>query len=241
MPDTGPETDALAALVAAGDPSKAVEMAAYHKAPRRTSGSAIPASTRLGVARVAPRVRVAAPRRARGARSGRATSTRRASPPRSGPRRRGSPTRRPRSGAKSCSWVPDFDAWAIADHACKAWSAGSTARPRSGSTSSRAGPGLSEPLGPAGGAGGDAALGQAHDHPTPPELAARERILGWAAGYVAGPRLVRAEGGRMVAPHALRSRSRSGSARSSTAGGHWVKPFACGEALRQLRDETGFG
>lgn len=84
-----------------------------------------------------------------------------------------------------CSWVPDFDAWAIADHAC---SAGSR---RLQADSSRID--LVEHW-----TGSDhkwtkrAALVMTlpwtkQNHPSPLDLEIRDRILGWAAGYVSDP------------------------------------------------------
>ena len=83
------------------------------------------------------------------------------------------------------SWVPDFDSWAIADHACMA------ARKRIEADPSRV----------------DEVEGWTRSdhmwsrraalvimlpwtrmrHPKPEELAIRERVLGWAAGYVDDP------------------------------------------------------
>ncbi|QEW21366.1 DNA alkylation repair enzyme [Marinibacterium anthonyi] len=81
-----------------------------------------------------------------------------------------------------CGWVPEFDAWAIADHACLAGQKRLIADP---SRLDRVEPWT----------GSDhmwtrrAALvitlpWTKMNHPKPDELAARERILGWAAGYV---------------------------------------------------------
>ncbi|OWU77923.1 DNA alkylation repair protein [Marinibacterium profundimaris] len=79
-------------------------------------------------------------------------------------------------------WVPDFDAWAIADHACMAgqkrlvadparldeierWTASDHMWTR------RAALVITLPW-------------TKQNHPKPEELAARDRVLGWAAGYV---------------------------------------------------------
>lgn len=79
-------------------------------------------------------------------------------------------------------WVPDFDAWAIADHACRAgerrvmadltrldqiesWTEATDFWAR------RAALVITLPL-------------TKLTHPKPAELAARDRVLGWAAGYV---------------------------------------------------------
>lgn len=81
-----------------------------------------------------------------------------------------------------CSWVPDFDAWAIADHACMAGQrrimADLTRLDRvEGWTRSdhmwtrRAALVITLPL-------------TKSNHPSAAEAAARDRVLGWAAGYV---------------------------------------------------------
>jgi 3-methyladenine DNA glycosylase AlkD len=80
------------------------------------------------------------------------------------------------------SWVPDFDSWAIADHACMAGAKRLTAAPsrldevegwtRSGHMwTRRAALVITLPW-------------TKQNHPGADELAARDRILGWAAGYV---------------------------------------------------------
>lgn len=83
------------------------------------------------------------------------------------------------------SWLPDFDSWAIADHACIAGQKRMVADPAR----------LDEV---------EAWTGSEHmwtrraalvitlpwtkqNHPKPEDLAARDRILGWAAGYVDDP------------------------------------------------------
>jgi 3-methyladenine DNA glycosylase AlkD len=84
-----------------------------------------------------------------------------------------------------CSWVPDFDGWAIADHACIAGQRRISAdlarldRVERWTTSGhmwtrRAA--LVVTL----------ALTRAN-HPTPEEAAARDRVLAWAAGYAEDP------------------------------------------------------
>ena len=107
----------LQELEALADPAKAAEMAAYHKAPRRYLGVSVPQiteradgwrATRTVEERVAladalwqtdiHEARIAAAKLLRQARM------------------------RPDDGAWAliCGWVPQFDAWAIADHACDA-------------------------------------------------------------------------------------------------------------------------
>ncbi len=81
-----------------------------------------------------------------------------------------------------CSWVPDFDSWAIADHACMAGQRRLTAKPsrldliETWTTSPhmwtrRAALVITLPW-------------TKQNFPKPEEIAARERILGWAATYV---------------------------------------------------------
>ena len=80
------------------------------------------------------------------------------------------------------SWLPDFDGWAIADHACMAGQRRVSADPSRIDTVE-------------GWTGSDhlwtrrAALvitlpWTKQNHPSPADLAVRDRVLGWAAGYV---------------------------------------------------------
>ena len=80
------------------------------------------------------------------------------------------------------SWLPEFDGWAIADHACMAGQRRLTAHPERLDevetwTASdhlwtrRAALVITLPW-------------TKQNHPKPEELAARDRVLGWAAGYV---------------------------------------------------------
>mgnify|MGYP000507106491 FL=1 len=79
------------------------------------------------------------------------------------------------------SWVPDFDAWAIADHVCIAGQKRLIADPTRLDTvetwtrsdhmwTRRAALVMTLPW-------------TKQNHPKPAELAARDRVLGWAAGY----------------------------------------------------------
>jgi 3-methyladenine DNA glycosylase AlkD len=171
---------ALAALEAAAEPARAAEMAAYHKARRRYLGLALPAMEPLvsswRQAPVAERVALARGlwdsdvHEARIAASKLLTQAR---------IREGEPL----VWAEFLRWVPAFDAWALADHACKAGERRLVAEP----------------------ARLDVVEGWTRDpslwvrraalvatlpwakltHPDAAERAARERILGWAEGYVA--------------------------------------------------------
>lgn len=83
------------------------------------------------------------------------------------------------------SWVPDFDSWAIADHACMAGQRRLTADPSRLDTvetwtttehmwTRRAALVITLPW-------------TKQNHPSSEETAARDRILGWAATYVSDP------------------------------------------------------
>ncbi len=83
------------------------------------------------------------------------------------------------------SWVPSFDAWAVADHACMAgqkrlvWDPSRLDQVESWTASGhmwtrRAALVMTLPW-------------TKQNHPKPAELAARDRILGWCAGYVDDP------------------------------------------------------
>ncbi|GHE93215.1 DNA alkylation repair protein [Aliiroseovarius zhejiangensis] len=83
------------------------------------------------------------------------------------------------------SWVPDFDSWAIADHACMAGQKRLLADPTRIDTveawtrsdhmwTRRAALVITLPW-------------TKQNNPKPDELAVRDRVLGWAAGYVEDP------------------------------------------------------
>lgn len=174
---------ALSQLAALGDATKAAEMAAYHKAPRRYLGLANPqidaicrewradldVDGRVSLARSlwqtdVHEARIAAAKLLTQARL------------------------RPDDGPAwrlIASWVPDFDAWAIADHAAIAGQKRLVADPTrldevetwtnsDHMWSRRAALVFTLPW---------AKL----RNPKPAEQAARERILGWAAGYADDP------------------------------------------------------
>ncbi|MBP7003433.1 DNA alkylation repair protein [Amaricoccus sp.] len=175
MPDPLHELEALA------DPARAAEMAAYHKAPRRYLGVAVPQIQALAdrwraerdvPARVALAARLwdSDVHEARIAAAKLLTQAR-------------IPSHEPEVWAELLRWVPAFDAWAIADHACKAGQRRLVAVP----------------------ARLDVVEGWVDDptmwvrraalvatlpwstarHPDATERAARERILGWAGRLVA--------------------------------------------------------
>jgi 3-methyladenine DNA glycosylase AlkD len=174
--------DALAALSARGDAERAAGMAAYHKVPRRYLGVPVPAIEALvdrwrDGASVDDRVALAADLWATDVHEARVAAAKLVTQARI----------RPDAAVWSLflSWVPDFDAWAIADHACAAGQRrvmadlarldtveGFTRRPHLWTR--RAALVVTLPL-------------TRMTHPKPAEQAARDRVLGWAAGYAADP------------------------------------------------------
>ena len=170
----------LQALEALADPAKAAEMAAYHKAPRRYLGVTVPQITELANGWRAERTveeRVALAdalwqtdiHEARIAAAKLLTQAR----------------LRPDAAAWAliASWVPQFDAWAIADHACDAGGRRLLADPaRIDEVESwiahpsfwvrRAALVITLPW-------------TKMNFPKPQDLAIREQVLGWAATYVA--------------------------------------------------------
>lgn len=130
------------------------------------------------------------------------------------------------------SWVPDFDSWAIADHACMAGQKRLVADPARldevevWTTSDhlwtrRAALVMALPW-------------TKQNHPKPAELAARDRVLGWAAGYVPDHQWFI----QKAIAWWLRELSKHDAARVRAfldAHGAQMKPFAAKEAARQLR------
>lgn len=84
------------------------------------------------------------------------------------------------------SWVPDFDSWAIADHACIAGQKRLIADPSRLDTVERWT--RSDHLWTRRAALVITLPWTKQNNPKPEELAARERILGWAATYAGDPR-----------------------------------------------------
>ena len=174
---------ALDALRALGDPTKAAEMAAYHKAPREYLGVAVPAIEALvadwratrdvaGLVALAGGLWDSDVHEARVAAAKLLTKAR-------------YPEYEALVWAEFLRWVPTFDAWAVADHACKAGERRLVADPdrldvvETWTTDAnrwvrRAALVATLPW-------------SKSNHPSPAETGARERILGWAAGYVSDP------------------------------------------------------
>jgi 3-methyladenine DNA glycosylase AlkD len=174
---------ALAELEARADPVKAAEMAAYHKVARRYLG--IPAPEIYAIAdrwragrSVAERVSLAAElwdsnvHEARMAAAHLLTQSRIRED-------------EPRVWAEFLRWVPTFDAWALADHACKA---GQRRLVHDPSRLDTVEAWTRDPNLWVRRAALVATLPWSKlTHPSPAERAARERILDWAAGFVPDP------------------------------------------------------
>jgi 3-methyladenine DNA glycosylase AlkD len=171
---------AIAQLRAAGDPAKAADMHKYHKVDRPYLGVANPvidAHVKEWRAEVDLEERLAL---AKGlwkgnTHEGRVAAAKLLTQARIRPDDAG-------AWALIASWVPDFDAWAVADHACIAGQKRLVADPtrldevEAWTTSDhmwtrRAALVMTLPW-------------TKQNHPKPADLAIRERILGWAAGDV---------------------------------------------------------
>jgi len=130
------------------------------------------------------------------------------------------------------SWVPEFDAWAVADHACMAgqkrlvWVPARLDHVEPWTQSAhlwtkRAALVITLPW-------------TKQRHPKPAELDARERILGWAAGYVSDPEWFI----QKAVAWWLRELSRRDPDRVRAfldAHGEAMKPFARKEAARLIQ------
>lgn len=174
-----PET-ALSQLEAAADPAKAPEMAAYHKVPRRYLGVSVPQITELAnqwraVLDVGARVALADALWQSDIHEARIAAAKLLTQARLRPD--------DDAWALITSWVPTFDGWAIADHACDAGQRRLVADPSriatvAGWTTSdhmwtrRAALVITLPW---------AKL----NFLKPDDAAIREQVLGWAAAYTA--------------------------------------------------------
>jgi 3-methyladenine DNA glycosylase AlkD len=171
--------DALAQLTALGDPAKAADAAAYHKVDRPYLSISVPDITALATGwrdhlDTAGRVAVADALWQTNIHEARVAAAKLLTQ-----------ARIPDDGAVwtlIASWVPEFDAWAIADHACDAGARRLIADPSrldevetwitdENMWTRRAALVMTLPW-------------TKQNFPKPDDLAIRDRILGWAATYV---------------------------------------------------------
>jgi len=133
------------------------------------------------------------------------------------------------------SWVPEFDSWAIADHVCMAVQKRLIADPdRLDVVEAWT---QSDHLWTRRAALVATLPWTKQNHPKPEELKARERILGWAEGYLP------VKNGIMQKAIAwwVRDLSRHDPARATAfidANSHQMKPYAIKEASRHLPERT---
>lgn len=224
----------LAALQALADPERAAQMRQYHKADRQYLGLANPQVDALTkewrqTLNVAERVAVSAALWRTDIYEARLAAAKLLTQARL----------RPDDTAAwelIASWPPDFDSWALADHACMAGQKRLVADPARLDTveawthsdhlwTRRAALVITLPW-------------TKQNHPKPAELAARDRILGWAA--------------KMVPDHQwfiqkaiawwLRELSKHDAPRTRAfieTYGNDMKPFAAKEAMRHLTKRGG--
>jgi 3-methyladenine DNA glycosylase AlkD len=171
---------ALAQLLALSDDARAAEVAAYHKAPRRYLGVPVPqVEAQVAEWRAAlsldDRIALASGLWDSDIHEARVAAAKLLTQARI----------RPDDAAWTllASWVPQFDAWAIADHACSALSRRLVSEPaRLDAVEAW----TSHPNMWARRAALVATLPWTkQNHPRPEDLAIRDRVLGWAASYVA--------------------------------------------------------
>jgi 3-methyladenine DNA glycosylase AlkD len=221
--------DALTQLADTADPEKAAQMAAYHKAQRRYLGVANPEIDRLTkdwrqALALDDRLALAAALWKTDIHEARIAAAKLLTQARI----------RPDDSAAwelIKSWVPDFDAWAIADHAAIAGQKRLAADP---SRLDEIEPWTESPHMWTRRAALVMTLPWTKQrHPKPVELAQRERILGWAAGYVSDPEWFI----QKAVAWWLRDLSKRDPGRVRaflSQHGDEMKPFARKEAARQL-------
>lgn len=221
-------TAALDQLTALADPAKATEMAAYHKADRPYLGVPNPVLDDM-----ARSMRQTLPLDARIAEASALWDTNIHEARILAAKLFTQARIRPDDAVWETlqSWVPSFDAWAIADHACMAGQRRLTADPSRLDTvedwtrsphmwTRRAALVITLPW-------------TKQNHPKPAELAARDRILSWASGYVTDPDWFI----QKAVAWWLRDLSKHDPARTIAfleAHGDTMKPFARREAARHL-------
>lgn len=222
--------DALAALRALAEPGRAEQMAAYHKQSREVIGIPNPATNDLTktwrqTLSVADRVSLAADLWGTDIFEARIAAAKLLTQARLRPDEE--------AWALIQSWVSDFDSWAIADHACMAGQKRLVADPsrldqvETWTTSDhmwtrRAALVITLPW-------------TKQNFPKPHELEARDRVLGWAAGYVDDPDWFI----QKAVAWWLRDLSKHDADRTRAflaTYGERMKPFARKEAARHLPD-----
>lgn len=171
--------DALAALRALAEPGRSEQMAAYHKQTRTVLGVPNPATNDLTKSwrqtlSVPERVTLADGLWQTDIFEGRLAAAKLLTQARL----------RPDDAAWALiqSWVPQFDSWAIADHACMAGQKRLVADPAR--LDQVQGWTMSEHMWTRRAALVITLPWTKQNHPKPAELAARDRVLGWAATYV---------------------------------------------------------
>ncbi|MEM6407882.1 MAG: DNA alkylation repair protein [Pseudomonadota bacterium] len=221
--------DALAALEAQGNAQKAAEMAAYHKVERRYPGVANPVLDALAKdwrkeMDVEARVALAAALWQNGSHEARILAAKLLTQARLRPSDDS-------AWALIQTWVADFDAWAIADHACIAGQKRLVWQPdriediadwhySDHMWTRRAALVITLPW-------------TKQNHPKPDDLAIRDRVLGWAATYATDPDWFI----QKAVAWWLRELSKHDPARTRAfldAHGAQMKPFARKEAARKL-------
>ena len=228
------QPDALAALRAAADAGKAAAMADYHKAPRSYLGIANPAidalvaDWRAGLD-VPGRVALARGLWASDVHEARIAAAKLLTQARI-------PEHEPEVWQEVARWVPDFDGWAVADQACKAIErrlAAVPARPDAVEGWTR------DPAMWMRRAALVATLPWARlTHPTAEERAQRERILGWAARYVADRDwFIQKAVGWWLRSLSLHDAERVGTFLAGPGAG--LKAFARREATRRIQAVAG--
>jgi 3-methyladenine DNA glycosylase AlkD len=175
--------DALAALAAGGDPRRAAEMAAYHKAPRRYLGVVNPGiDAHVAEWRAAldmpGRIALAAALWDSDVHEARIAAAKLLTKARIR-------ERESEAWGELLRWVPAFDAWAIADQACKAIERRLVAEP---ARLDQVETWTTDPDPWVRRAALVATLPWTRQrHPSPDDVAARSRILGWAETCAADP------------------------------------------------------
>ena len=220
--------DALAQLEALTNPENALRVAAYHKAPRRYLGVTVPQVTALTDdwrvnMDIAARTALARALWQTDIHEARVAAAKLLTQARMSPD--------DDVWALICEWVPTFDAWAIADHACNAGERRLIADPTRIDTVE--GWTRSEKMWTRRAALVMTLPWTKQNHPKPADLAIRDRVLGWCAAYADDPDWFI----QKAVAWWLRDLSRHDAARARTflvQHGARLKPFAAREAAKYL-------